>query len=174
MLPQSTQGRLEKDEAKNKSEMYYFAYGSNMDSAQLKKRVGLVPLGTKAYLDGHKIIFNKTSIRDSYGRANISESVNSKIEGVIFELTENQFDSLDKWEPGYKRISVKVEEDGSSVIIDAITYVALPAYIDNRLYPSAKYLEPILRGATDYGLSPEYVERAILSALTEAPVRAYR
>lgn len=136
--------------------MFYFAYGSNMDVCQTKNRVGNIKIIGKAILDGYSLKFNKRSSNGS-GKANIVVDENSKVEGVVFEFTESQFEMMDCFEKGYHRIKpIDVLIDGTSVRV--ATYIADPEMIGNNLLPTKDYLKTIKDAAKMFGLSDSYQE----------------
>lgn len=137
-----------------------------MDTAQLVDRVGPVDLGVRAKLDSYRLCFNKRSVKDEYGRANIAKEKNALVEGVLFALTETQFAMLDRWEGrGYKQIKVKIRVLRKKKIIQAVTYIALKDHMDDNLRPSNGYVALILKGAKQYSLPKSYIKKEILSQI---------
>jgi len=67
----------------------YFAYGSNLSKSQMTKRVGNWENPEKCVAEGYRLTF------DSRGYADIISDRNSKVYGVIYELTEEQMCKLD-------------------------------------------------------------------------------
>lgn len=136
--------------------VYYFAYGSNMDICQTKCRVGNFKIIGKAILNGYSLRFNKTS-KDGSGKANIVVDRNSKVEGVVFEFTESQLETMDCIEKGYNRSKpINVLTDGIS--IEVVTYIADSRNIDNNLLPTKDYLRIIKDAAKMIELSDSYQE----------------
>ena len=108
--------------------MLYFAYGSNMDSVRLRERIGEVNDGIIGILNGYELRFNKRSVKDEYGRANLIAEPNAITEGVIFELTDEQFALMDRREGnGYRRHSVSVRIGSNTR--EAQTYLATTEFI---------------------------------------------
>lgn len=137
--------------------MLYFAYGSNMDSVRLRERIGEVNDGIIGILNGYELRFNKRSVKDEYGRANLIAEPNAITEGVIFELTDEQFALMDRREGnGYRRHSVSVRIGSNTR--EAQTYLATTEFITEGLSPSEKYLRHILDGAQAHGLSELYIK----------------
>ena len=140
--------------------MFYFAYGSNMNSERLRDRVGSVESGVKSILNGYEIRFDKISKKTNSGRANLILSENTRVEGVVFNLTEKQINDLDKNESGYHRENLKIEtEKGGD---EAVTYIADTNMIKEGLQPEEEYLALILEGAKEYGLSNSWVIKTYL------------
>lgn len=84
----------------------YFAYGSNMDQDQMKDRcpnsnevgTGLIP--------NYRIDFSRKSIRRNCGVADILESKGDNTWGVIYDVSDEDFMSLDQFE-GYPKYYTK-------------------------------------------------------------------
>ena len=88
----------------------YFAYGSNMSTAQLRDRVDrsdekAIVVG-RALLKDYQLVFNKKSTFQEIngervcllnGKANIGRAseINASVFGVLFSLTQSQIDWLD-------------------------------------------------------------------------------
>jgi hypothetical protein len=56
----------------------------------------------------------------------------------------------------YHRRQIRVRVDSGDEL-EAVTYVAGEAFIDDSLTPSAEYLQTILRGAREHGLPDDYI-----------------
>ena len=127
-----------------------------MDSERLHDRVGLVEPGIRSVLDGYEIRFNKISKKTSSGRANIIPSEYACVEGALFSLTEEQFNILDKNEPGYHRQNINIKTDGG--VVEATTYIADSDMVQDGLRPEKEYLSLVLKGAEENGLSDSYIK----------------
>src|SRR5580704_18310032 len=76
----------------------YFAYGSNMaPSVMAQLCPGHRILGV-AWLDGYRIAFTRRSVRTGTGVADIVEERGSTVWGVVYEVGEGGFASLDRKE----------------------------------------------------------------------------
>lgn len=143
--------------------MLYFAYGSNMSSAQMRERCpGHERIGI-GMLPGHKLCFPRSSPIRQCGVASIAPRPGSEVWGVIYRLTAPDLAALDRRE-GYneardldsnrylrKIVQVRMEAD----LLDCGTYEARPepgAHI-----PSLAYLATIIEGAEENGLPSGYV-----------------
>ena len=136
-----------------------------MDLEQLRDRMGEVGNGRVATLNDYELSFNKLSVHDEYGRANLVDSPSSKAEGVVFDLTDEQFTKMDRKEgKGYKRVDVLVQVDNDTH--EAQTYIATAEFIVDGLQPSDEYLERIIGGAREHGLSEAYVAKIETLALS--------
>lgn len=76
----------------------YFAYGSNMDEQDMRRRCpGSRPLGS-ARLDGHRLAFTRRSIRSATGVADVLPTPGHTVWGALYELDEDEFEVLDRKE----------------------------------------------------------------------------
>lgn len=129
---------------------YYFAYGSNMSQSRLEERVGKVKKIQTIRLSHSQLVFNC-----GYGKnrfANIVYTDNSAdfVEGVLYELSENQLLILDEYEGvelhAYKRVSFKY---GDFLVY---TYIACTNYLkDTKRKPLKKYMRHIFKGCYENG-----------------------
>ena len=148
--------------------MLYFAYGSNLNPEQMAQRCpGHVVVGLAALRD-HKLNFPLTSHDWGGGVASVTTGHGSTVWGVVFDLTDAHFATLDSYEgyqgPGdqhnlYDREGVFVDltrpDDGSIPRrVRAQIYLARPA---NPAPPSRRYLDAIIAGARAHRLPDEYV-----------------
>jgi hypothetical protein len=140
----------------------YFGYGSNLNLASLRAK-GVVPLSSRrGVLPGWQLRFSvRHWFRHEGGVGNIrpTASATDRVLGVVHRCEDEHLAMLDQMEAygiGYDRIEVTVEtEDGP---VRAFTYVGLPAYVDDTLLPSRRYLNIVLAGAVSSGLEPAYVD----------------
>lgn len=81
----------------------YFAYGSNMSFEQMKERCpGSKYLGV-ARLNGYKLDFTKMSTIRGGGVADIVESADDCVYGILYSITDDELAVLDVKEKGYTR-----------------------------------------------------------------------
>ncbi|MFH8086652.1 MAG: gamma-glutamylcyclotransferase family protein [Candidatus Aenigmatarchaeota archaeon] len=140
--------------------MKYFAYGSNMNPERMRNRRVKFLKREHAILKGYKLVFNKISTKNPMeGYANIIEDDKEVVEGVLYEMKEDELKNLDEFE-GYpnhytrKKVNV-ILENGQTV--EAITYIAKPDKTREGLKPSKEYLKHLLKGCDL--LSKEYCEK---------------
>lgn len=138
--------------------MFYFAYGSNMKQSRLEervKRIGLV--WNIGFLESHFLCFNK--IRgDGSGYANIEVKDNDRVWGVLYQLTNEEIMLLDSYEgvpDDYRRISKAVHTIESNYTAEL--YIANPNMTDDNLMPRRKYLDYLIKGATEHNLLQKYI-----------------
>ncbi|MHB1117926.1 MAG: gamma-glutamylcyclotransferase family protein [Minisyncoccota bacterium] len=134
--------------------MYYFAYGSNMLRKRIEDRVGTVADLGMGVLGKYKIKFNKQG-KDGSGKTNIVPDSDSRVLGVVYELSEEQLGILDGKEVGYKREPLPIEINGKFADIEV--YIALANTINDNLLPTMEYLTHLINGAKEHGFPSEYV-----------------
>jgi gamma-glutamylcyclotransferase (GGCT)/AIG2-like uncharacterized protein YtfP len=141
--------------------MKYFAYGSNCNPAVMKRKGVSYTSRQRAVLRGFRLLFNKQAMRASLptgiGFANINEHANGTVEGILYEIADQDLGRLDESErypDHYDRIDVTVEADTGHE--RCFTYRAQPDKVCAGLKPSRNYLNHIL-AAGDF-LSSQYYE----------------
>jgi gamma-glutamylcyclotransferase (GGCT)/AIG2-like uncharacterized protein YtfP len=115
----------------------------------------------RAVLRGFRLLFNKKAMRASLpegiGFANINEDTDGSVEGILYEIPDEDLERLDRSErypDHYDRIDVTVEADADHE--RCYTYRAQPDKVCTGLKPSRNYLNHIL-AAGDF-LSRQYYE----------------
>lgn len=133
--------------------IFYFAYGSNMDFDTMRSRCG----------EGNFVGFSGSSLNDyvfyfyDRGFANIKESASQTVKGVLYRINENCFNSLDQAEgypSTYQRRIVKI--NNSLGDFDAWVYIV--ENDDSSGDPSQDYFDTVIRGAKQYGVDDFYVQ----------------
>src|SRR5436853_668250 len=79
----------------------YFAYGSNMDWAQMNKRCPSARFVGIAALTEHRVGFTRRSVNRGCGVADVIPEAGRKVWGVVYEVSDLDLDRLDKSE-GYQ------------------------------------------------------------------------
>jgi len=140
--------------------MFYFAYGSNMDSAEMardEKCPGALFAGT-GYLINRRLVINKKS--QKWGSAaNIERSYGDTVYGVVYDITdEDEWKKLDKAEGGYSRVNASVRMFPDRHIESAVTYEAAPECNDSEGPTLKVYRDMLVKGARENNLPDEYVD----------------
>jgi gamma-glutamylcyclotransferase len=137
---------------------WYFAYGSNLWIEQMTERTG--PIGQGAHapriarLDSFRLVFNMHG-NDRQVFANIM-SPGEGVLGVVYRCSSEALRKLDAYEEGYERGYIEVVlENGEK--LNAVTYFAKTTHVGDCSQPSAAYLQRILKGARQHGLSDAYI-----------------
>jgi AIG2-like family len=157
--------------------MIYFAYGSNMDPAQMRERCpGSSARGT-GLLAGYRLHFPRWSPRRGHAVASIEAHPEGGVWGVVYDMTPEDWPRLHPFEGHiavghaenrYDLISVEVRADEGNV--SARTYIAMPD--PQRPDPgltSVRYLRQMIDGAIAHGLPQDYL--AMLRAVPTIEAR---
>src|SRR5699024_2903387 len=156
--------------------MYYFAYGSNMLTARLARRVPqLVPVGP-AWLPGHRLSFDLRG-GDGSGKCNVAPAAGDDgVYGVLYELDASRLQRLHAAEgPAYEFVELDVVSDALGTVPAAV-YRGRPTWLAPGLVPFKWYLRFVLAGAREHGLPTAYV-RELSQRSTQRdrnPWRAWR
>jgi len=152
---------------------WYFAYGSNMQTATLNGRRGIATRrALAARAPGWRLVLDKpplVAIGESY--ANIVPDVQAEVLGVLYEIAGDDLAHLDLTEGvligNYQRVEIAVSplarSNGDSV--NAFTLVSDRR--DATLQPSTRYMDLLIAGAEEHGLPADYV--AFLRAIPARP-----
>jgi len=136
--------------------MKYFAYGSNMENSQMLRRCPRFKILGKAKLYGFKLDFTKESSLWEGGVADIIKDLNNYVWGLLYELTEQDLDSLDIYEACptyYKRKKISVEYKSRNVEATAYEVVSKESFIP----PSREYMNVIIKAAIENYFPKEYI-----------------
>ena len=138
------------------ADLLYFTFGSNMLQSQMQARCPGARLRTTVRVDGYELCFPMISFsRGGMGVSSIRKNADAYVEGIIYEMTEDDFARLDRYEnegTKYRRAEIKIPG------LEAVwTYFA--RLDDGHHYPpSEEYLKAVIQGATEHGLSEEYIQ----------------
>ena len=136
--------------------MIYFAYGSNMSIARLRKRVPSARRKAIACLYGHRLVFHKISL-DGSGKCDAFETNNNEdhLMGIVYQIDPAQRHGLDRAEPGYEVKNIRIKTLSGEEVA-AFTYCA--DKIDTDLKPYHWYKQHVMFGAKENGLPAEYIK----------------
>ena len=126
---------------------------------------GWAPASTtgRARLEDHALSFAKLG-KDGSGKACFEPATGKTLWGALYVLSAEQFDVLDRFEGGYRRVTISVRRDDHA-LSSAITYQA-ERFTDDPV-PFDWYKQLIVEGARAHGLPPEWLE-----TLAAIPARA--
>ena len=136
--------------------VWHFAYGSNMNRAQMLSRTGKILEEHNASLPNFEVRFNK-KVRGGTAGANIQPSPGKTVHGVLYKIEEGSMRSLDRYEgvpDHYRRIEVQVTPEGGQPV-PAQIYIA--SKVEKGLRPSPSYLQSMLDGAGEHNLPASYI-----------------
>lgn len=155
--------------------MKYFAYGSNMCTKRIQRRVPSAQAVAIGKLNGYQLKWHKVS-NDGSGKCNAFETGNiqDEIIGVLFDFNDNEKNNLDEAEKGYNDKAIDITT--SAGIVSAYLYVADVNRIDNSLIPYSWYKELVVNGAEQHNLPEDYIEklRSVVSITDTGQSRATR
>jgi gamma-glutamylcyclotransferase len=152
--------------------MWYFAYGSNMNVAQLLTRIGAFEDKKLLHLPDYRLAFNKrVSLKPRHqlntrgtdptklGFANVIPVPGDKVYGIAYLVRETQVQKMDVYEGvangHYTRTTMSCFDD-SSAPYSCEVYIACPAATADNLLPTEGYMSHLLGGR---GLLPKaYVD----------------
>lgn len=86
----------------------YFAYGSNLDRRQMRRRCPTARVVSRAVLVGHELRFSGFSLTRQGPVATIVKAPKSATFGVVYEIDEDDLQELDRYE-GAPRFYVRVK-----------------------------------------------------------------
>tara|TARA_B100000035_G_C20559294_1_gene361837 strand:+ start:58 stop:468 length:411 start_codon:yes stop_codon:yes gene_type:complete len=131
--------------------MLYFAYGSNLNHFQMKRRCKDSIFIKKFELKGYKLNF-----RSKYRAADIEKKKNSIVPGGLFEISNSDEKKLDLY------------EDFPTLYIKIYFYYykrKVMTYSMKRKtkfrYPTERYLNVVKKGYEDCGLNKSYLIKAL-------------
>ncbi|MGH6923140.1 MAG: gamma-glutamylcyclotransferase family protein [Propylenella sp.] len=145
--------------------MIYFAYGSNMDPAQMRERCGGSRARGVGFLADYRLGFPRWSPRRGYAVASIEACSGASVWGVLYDMTAEDWTALHPYE-GHIREGhadnrydlIRVDVLCDAVAVAARAYIAVPDPSRREPGPtSARYLKQLIDGATAHGLPADYI-----------------
>ena len=131
--------------------MFYFAYGSNLDHLQMKKRCKDSIFLKKINLDNFKLTF-----RSKFRAADIEPKKKSIVPGALFEISKSDEKKLDIYEDYpilYKKYYFTFYRK------KIMTYTMTKKTIFS--YPTERYLDIVKKGYKDCKLDKKYLKVAL-------------
>ena len=131
--------------------MLYFAYGSNLNLFQMKRRCKDSIFLKKYELKGYRLNF-----RSKYRAADIEKSKNSLVPGALFEISKSDEKKLDVYEDYpilYKKLYFTYYNK------TVMTYIMVNK--TEFRYPTERYLNVVKRGYKDCKLDIKYLKIAL-------------
>jgi AIG2 family protein len=142
--------------------LWYFAYGSNMESATLRGRRGIeFSRALPARALGWRLVLDKPPLVPVGGSfANIVPDPDAEVLGVAFEVTVAELEHIELTEGvrvgNYRRVDVALSPIGTSA--ETLTAVSLTSERrDPTLRPTRRYMACLVAGAEEHGLPAAYV-----------------
>ena len=131
--------------------MLYFAYGSNLNHFQMKKRCKDCVFLKKINLKDFKLTF-----RSKYRAADIEYKKGSLVPGGLYEISKNDEKKLDVYED-YPNLYKKYYFNYQSKKIMTYTMVEKSLF----KFPSKRYLNIVQKGYKDCKLDFSYLQKAL-------------
>ena len=137
---------------------YYFAYGSNMDLDQMKKRCPNAIFIKLVRLEGYRFVYDGYSSSRNGAVANIVNEEESVVYGALFEIPESDKKNLDKYE-GYPHSYKKkylIVKDNYGNEYEVLVYYREPKEKGN---PSEEYKNMVVNAAQKLNLPQNYINK---------------
>ena len=131
--------------------MLYFAYGSNLNLFQMKRRCKDSVFLKKYELKGYKLNF-----RSKYRAADIEPKKNSIVPGALFEISKSDERKLDIYED-YPILYKKIYFTYYGKKIMTYTMSKKTSF----RYPTERYLNVVKRGYKDCKLDKKFLIKAL-------------
>ena len=132
--------------------MLYFAYGSNLNHFQMKRRCKDSTFIKKINLKGYSLNF-----RSKYRAADIEKKINSIVPGALYEISKSDEKKLDIYED-YPILYKKYFFDYYGKKVMTYTMVKKTKFT----YPTERYLNVVKRGYKDCKLEKKYLLKALM------------
>ena len=138
----------------------YFAYGSNLDLSQMKRRCPEYRLISKGSLSGYRLTFNRFSSGWGGGVADVIQDQDSKVWGLVFEISDSDLERLDRYE-GYHKDQTSMYERWKAVIDTSngqISDVWVYTVVEKQKFvqPTLEYLQIIKDAAIRWNFPKVY------------------
>ena len=131
--------------------MLYFAYGSNLNLFQMKRRCK-----DSVFLKKYELKDYRLNFRSKYRAADIEKSKNSIVPGALFEISKSDEKKLDVYEDYpilYKKLYFKYYNK------TVMTYIMINK--TEFRYPTERYLNVVKQGYKDCKLNFNYLTKAL-------------
>ena len=133
--------------------MLYFAYGSNLNHFQMKRRCKDSKYLKKINLKGYTLNF-----RSKYRAADIEKKNNSIVPGGLYKISKSDEKKLDIYED-YPILYKKYYFYYYGKKVMTYTMVQKTPF----MYPTERYFKEVKRGYKDCNLDIKYLKRALVS-----------
>ena len=131
--------------------MFYFAYGSNLNHFQMKRRCKDSIYLKKINLKNFKLTF-----RSKYRAADIEPKRNSNVPGALFKISKNDERKLDVYED-YPILYKKYYFTYYGKKVMTYTMIKKTSF----RFPTERYLNIVKRGYKDCNLETKYLKVAL-------------
>jgi len=133
--------------------MLYFAYGSNLNHFQMKRRCK-----DSIFLKKYELKDFRLNFRSKYRAADIEKKKNSIVPGGLFEISKSDEKKLDVYED-YPILYKKIYFDYYKSKVMTYSMVKKTEF----RYPTERYLNVVKRGYNDCKLDKKYLSKALIN-----------
>ena len=155
------------------STAWYFAYGSNMQTATFRGRRGIeFRRALPGCAGGWRLVFDKPPlipVGESY--ANIVPDPSTEVMGVLYEIRAADLEHIDLTEGvlvgNYRRVEIAVRPLSPSAPETLAAFTLTSERREPTMQPSTRYMDLLIEGAREHGLPDDYV-----AFLRTVPARA--
>lgn len=155
--------RRSKAKARRSADVMYFAYGSNLDLAQMRERCPSARKEARAVLQGYAIAFGGWSARWGGAVASIVPVLGSRVEGLLYRIEREDLRQLDRFEGcplAYVRLT-KLVTDESERKQRAHVYLQSAEWFEVSKLPSLRYFKQIANAYKRLGFDVEPLAAAV-------------
>ena len=155
--------------------LLYFAYGSNMDPIQMRRRCPSARFVGIARLAGHRLAFSRRSMRRRSGVADVVPdpvgvgevgAAGAEVWGIVYRLLSARdiavLDAAEGFDPHRRRAQSYIRETRLVELGAGGKPTPVNIYIAQRQksppLPTAAYMDHLMRGAAHWGLPEGYRE----------------
>lgn len=127
----------------------YFAYGSNLNKAQMSMRCPAAEPVSRAVLHGWRLEFRRV--------LTIVKNLSGTVEGGLWRITDEDEKALDRYEgfPGWYDKHLIRLGDRDELVMTYVLDKGRPAM------PSDQYLDTCIQGCMDFDIDPAVMFRAL-------------
>jgi gamma-glutamylcyclotransferase (GGCT)/AIG2-like uncharacterized protein YtfP len=140
--------------------VYYFAYGSNMNHEQMKKRCENAKFIERGYIENYDFVYDGYSSYRKGAVGNIIPCEGSIVFGALWEISEDDLKNLDRYE-GYPYVynrKLMIVKDDKGLEYNAWVYLREPQEIG---MPSKEYHDIVIMGAKECNLPEDYINKKL-------------
>ena len=127
--------------------IYYFAYGSNMDIELFESKYKTAKAVELVYLTNYKLTFDKYSEQDNSVVADVVKENGPKVFGILYRMSITDIPALDKQEGGYTK-ERDIVTDGNGNTHRAYFYSVSNKH-NIKSIPSVDYTKKMMIGLRD-------------------------
>lgn len=145
--------------------LLYFAYGSNMDPIQMRRRCPSARFVAIACLADHRLAFSRRSTRRRSGVADVVPAAGGAVWGIVYRLLSVRdiqvLDAAEGFRPDRRRAQGYVRETrlvdlGADAAMSTMVNIYIAQRQKSPPLPTTAYIAHLTRGAEHWGLPQEY------------------